>query len=783
MFSRPSARVSTSNLWRRLFGGAGSPAARAARRPRLEALEDRLVPATLNVTDTSDLLSDTGSLRYQLAMAQPGDTIQFAANLSGQTISLNGPLAVTQGVNILGPAGGAVLNGGGLYQAFNIGGGAAVTIDNLTFTACPDAIANSGNLALNNDVFSFNSANGGHAGAVSNTGTLTAIDCTFTHNTIDSEAAAAGAAIYNSGSLSLQDSTFVSNQNMEWQGAVFNGGTLGVIDCTFSGNSGTFGGGIFSRGSLTVSGSAFLNNGATQGGGIFVASVPGAGPGNPSVAIVADCTFAGNNAMNLGSALCNVATLSLLDSTVAGNVDGIYTYNASPGSSADTFLSGCIVAGNQGKNVLGPLDPASTANLVGAGAPVSIGDTNGNLVNVSNPGLAPLGYYGGPTETFALLPGSPAIGANSSFLTLLGTDQRGVARPASNRDMGAFQTQNGGVVVTTPLDAAGPLALGQVSLRQAVAIADAGTGGTEAISFDSKVFGSAQTIHLGAGLTLSGPSTSITGPAAGLTLDGGYQFTVLTVTPGAAAGISSLTIAHGAGGVSNAGTLSVSNCAFVANADEFGGAVDNTGTLTLSGSTFTGNYAGLTGGAIYNRNTVTASGCTFSGNATSSIGLGGAVDNIGTFSSSGDAFSGNYASAGGAVSNSGYLADWDDSFVGNSAAVGGAVYNVAQATVYGAVLESNAAQLGGAVFNYGTLAMDYCFMEANSAVQGGAVYSGGWMMLYGNDIYDNYLQPGAGSAGGGVYNTGTAYLNGNWVAYNWAANYSGIDNLYGCVSD
>jgi hypothetical protein len=781
MFSRPSARVSTSNLWRRLCGSAGrSPAAHTARRPRLEALEDRLVPATLSVTDASDLLSDPGSLRHQLALAQSGDTIQFAPNLSGQTISLSGPLAINQSLSILGPAGGAVLNGGGMYQAFGIGGNAAVTIDNLTFTASPDAIANSGNLALNNDVFSFNSAQGGNAGAVSNTGTLAAIGCTFASNKIDSSASAMAAAIYNTGSLLLQDSTVAANQNADWDGAVYNGGTLDVFDCTFSGNNGMFGAAIYSKGSLGVSGSAFLNNQAFQGGGICVTTA--GGPAGSCVATVSDCTFAHNDAAYLGSAIFNTASLSVVDCTIADNRDGIYTYNTA--GTPDTVLNGCIIAGNGGGgNILGPVDPASTDNLIGTGAPVPIGNTNGNLVGVSNPGLAPLGYYGGPTETFALLPGSPAIGAGSSPLTWLSTDQRGFSRSASNHDIGAFQSQNGGVVVTTSLDAAGPLGLGQVSLRQAVAIADASAGGSEAISFDPTVFNSAQTIRLGSGLTLSGPSTSITGPAAGLTLDGGYQFTVLTVTPGAAAGISGLTIAHGAGGVNNAGTLSASNCVFAANADESGGAVDNTGTLSVSGSTFTGNYAWLTGGAIYNSGTLTASGSTFSGNSTSSIGLGGAVDNTGSFTSTAGAFSGNSASAGGAVCNSGYLTDSDSSFVGNSAAVGAAVHNVAQATLYGSVLESNSAQLGGAVFNYGTLTMDYCFMEANSAVQGGAVYNGGWMMLYGNDIFENYLQPGTGSAGGGVYNTGTAYLYGNWIAYNWAANYSGFDNLYGCVSD
>ena len=57
----------------------------------------------------------------------------------------------------------------------------------------------------------------------------------------------------------------------------------------------------------------------------------------------------------------------------------------------------------------------------------------------------PLGSYGGPTQTVALLPGSPAIGAGSSAYGPT-TDQRGVARGASV-DIGAFQTRGFAIAV------------------------------------------------------------------------------------------------------------------------------------------------------------------------------------------------------------------------------------------------------------------------------------------------------------------------------------------------
>src|SRR5262249_19080377 len=74
-----------------------------------------------------------------------------------------------------------------------------------------------------------------------------------------------------------------------------------------------------------------------------------------------------------------------------------------------------------------------------------IGDGSGGLADsiTGNPMLGPLADNGGPTQTMALLPGSPAIdaGANSAA-GLPSTDQRGLARiigpPA---DIGAFELQ------------------------------------------------------------------------------------------------------------------------------------------------------------------------------------------------------------------------------------------------------------------------------------------------------------------------------------------------------
>ncbi|NOT55931.1 MAG: hypothetical protein HOP18_15135 [Deltaproteobacteria bacterium] len=183
------------------------------------------------------------------------------------------------------------------------------------------------------------------------------------------------------------------------------------------------------------------------------------------------------------------------------------------------------------------------------------------------------------------------------------------------------------ITVISTADSGGTCPGATCTLRQA--IADAASGDT--IDFNVSL----PTITLASQLTLN-KNLTITGPGANqLAISGGGTVRVMAVTADVTVNISGLTIRNGSGdfggGISNAGTVTVSNSTFSGNSATFeGGGIFNgpAGTVAVSNSTFSGNSADSDGGGIFNSfGTVTVSNSTFSGNSASD--LGGGIYNVG----------------------------------------------------------------------------------------------------------------------------------------------------------
>ena len=163
-------------------------------------------------------------------------------------------------------------------------------------------------------------------------------------------------------------------------------------------------------------------------------------------ATLTNLTISDNSASTSGGGVgVGLGTVGMTNATISGNTAtgsgvGAGLFNA---ASTSVTLTNTIVAGNTdtgGASDLGGLPVSGTDNLIGTGGSGGLVDGVGNnQVGVANALLAPLANYGGPTQTIALLPGSPAIDAGTST-GAPSTDQRGSGRVGLT-DIGAFESQ------------------------------------------------------------------------------------------------------------------------------------------------------------------------------------------------------------------------------------------------------------------------------------------------------------------------------------------------------
>ncbi|MBX7207361.1 MAG: hypothetical protein K1X78_03525 [Verrucomicrobiaceae bacterium] len=398
-----------------------------------------VVAATLTVTNTLD--SGAGSLRGQIAAAASGDTITFDPALTfaaPAAITLTGgEISTNKNLTIVGPG----------ADRLTISGNSASRI--LIFTSGTQNVSLSG-LTLANALNT-----GGFGGGFLSFGSVNVRNCAFTGN----QAAVGAAAYVQSGDASFVNCLFTGNTATAQGGAVSFQTTasthkLDMMNCTLTGN-------------------------AVTGFGYSTLQIGAFAPGISQV-FVRCCTFANNTTTNpsLGEAIVcgsdGAASSSVV--TLFGNIFkhassvtlAIHSQNGGP---PGTYISeGYNFASDNGG-----------AFLTGVG----------DVLN-ADPLLGPLAPNGGPTQTRALLSGSPAIGivppalrpadafdvdGDSNTAELLPVDQRGItfARVSGGlMDVGAFQTQKPSPVASPALgdiitgndatDAAGITSIGKYDL-------------------------------------------------------------------------------------------------------------------------------------------------------------------------------------------------------------------------------------------------------------------------------------------------------------------------------
>ena len=306
------------------------------------AIQVQVLGQPFLVTTNSD--NGSGSLRQAALNANAlgsASTINFAANLSGQTITLtSGQIVLSNNITIDASAltNGISINGNGTSRVFEVTNATAL-LEALTITNGfgsdggyygGGGILNFGNLTLANCTLSGNSETGWIGGAIdAETGTVTANQCTFSGNS------ASGSSCFGGGAIGVYAATVTVNQS------------------TLSGNS--------------------VNNSHNGGGGIF---------DSQGTLVVNQSTVAGNSANNTdgGGGINDFG----LGNTMLTN--SIFVANTATGGQGADIFNNYVSLTFGGTNLVQAVIYNNNATINGT-----------YLTATAN--LAPLGNYGGPTQT------------------------------------------------------------------------------------------------------------------------------------------------------------------------------------------------------------------------------------------------------------------------------------------------------------------------------------------------------------------------------------------------
>jgi hypothetical protein len=676
--------------------------------PRLDPMEDRTLLSTVTVTNNDD--SGPGSLRAAIVAATSGETINFSSQLKGATITLtSGPL--TLGVNLtidgLG-AGKLTVSGGGTKGVFVVSAGVTATIDKLTIA---NGVAVQG-------------------GGIDDSGTLTVNDCTLLSNkakggsgdstTPDAAngggiANEVGASLVLTGSLLSNNVAAASPGNDSFGSALLNLGSATVTACTFTGNQvtgggsssyfdGSYGGGIetWNNSALQITRSTFTGNEADAAAGVDYGEAGAVDVEFGAVATISNSSFTGNIATGGAGCFAGEGAINLEACTLTVTNSSFTANQALGGTGATTdgavpeAAGGAIGTDGVAPTVANLTNCSFTGNLAQGGTGVA------GLGGAIQDALATM------TLTNCTLTGNKAIGGKGT----------GAVTPYANRGEG------GGIIIYD----GGTLTLNNSTLTGNQAIGGSGNPYTPGLFNGFGVGGGIENV-------------------------GTYSATTLSVIN------STLFDNLAQGGTNSSGS----------NGEGLGGGIDNSlsSILSISNSILAGNRAvGAAGGS----------------GVPAGDGVGGGLDDWsdGTVSATNTTFAGNLAQGGAGAAG----AKGGNGIGGGIAVAIGSILGLtdtASVAVSGSTLAGNTAQ-GGA---------------GGSGANGGAGWGGGLFtgaggsaLLQQTTVTANTGMgglPGTGGSpgdgvGGGLYvATGASvFLKKTTVKDNVAS--TSNDNIYGIVT-
>ncbi|MEB3230354.1 MAG: Hint domain-containing protein, partial [Leptolyngbyaceae bacterium] len=295
-----------------------------------------------------------------------------------------------------------------------------------------------GSLSLRNAIVQDNIAVD-DGGGIRNDGVLTIYNSTIQGNTaIGASETSGGGGLINttSGTVTIISSTFSSNTSGKSGGAIRNDGSMRIVGSTLSGNTAAESGGaiVNTTSDITIISSTITNNTANNTSGAPFGS--------------------GGGSVGGGGGIANVASVTLANTIVAGNMAG----NGGNDDLQDSFAFGTQVGTTietLGNNLIGDGDNLTRSNLVNG----VNNDQVGTAASPISPELQPLTDNGGFTQTHQPTVSSPTLDTGNGSLstglseTTLGFDITGDGNaddtdvsvddlsPATNVDIGAFEIQ------------------------------------------------------------------------------------------------------------------------------------------------------------------------------------------------------------------------------------------------------------------------------------------------------------------------------------------------------
>jgi RTX calcium-binding nonapeptide repeat (4 copies) len=380
--------------------------------------------AAVEVTDS--IIRGNGTANaYSNSLIQPNGDGAGIWNAGTATITRS-----TISGNLAGESGGGIVNAGFLAVTDSTISGHQ-PLDNYTGVKDGAGIDNRGQATISGSTISDNFGLFS-SGGIRNLGTMRLANSTISGNIGGYDSG----GIQNRGTMVIDNSVVRENVTGYDSGGIQNEGTMTISNSTIDKNiaNGRDGGGIVNLfGILTIANSTISNNVASQSkGGIW--NIAG-------TVTIADSTITGNS----GNGIENSDTIAISNSTITLN-EGSGITNLYDRSLAT--LTSSIISGNSGSSDVETDSGTDTFvsnghNLIGnIGTGIAAFSQPTDITGVTDPKLAPLANNGGPTQTHALLPDSPAFNAGSNPNNSI-ADQRGTGftRNFLGPDIGAFEAQ------------------------------------------------------------------------------------------------------------------------------------------------------------------------------------------------------------------------------------------------------------------------------------------------------------------------------------------------------